>query len=165
MTLHRDVYGYLWQTSGEPRSFLLVASPLMYPTPSPTYNMNAGQEEDPAPSIRFKRRKVVHTKRVNTNEDVPADTVESQTSAAAPPSDNAPDTPTMSRNENDSMPNLKDIIRNRRRPGDRAREAARKTDAPPRQQVATIETPCDGLYIGRFVAQTGQVVDRDDKQM
>lgn len=126
--------------------------------------MNAEQEEGPVPSIRFKRRKVAHSKRVNTNEDVSTDSVKAQAPAAATPTDNALTTPTISRNEDDSVPNLKDIIRNRKRPGERGRDAARKTEAP-RQELAPVETPRDGQYTSRFVAQTGQVVDRDDQQM
>jgi hypothetical protein len=126
--------------------------------------MASPQEEvSSAPVIRFKRRKIAHPKRVYAEDDAPT-TFEAQALDAGTRSDNAPTPPTETRDEEDSVPNLKDIIRNRKRPRDRLKDVARKAEAP-KTELVLIETPREGHYTRRFVAQTGQVVDRDDEQM
>ncbi|KAF1848436.1 uncharacterized protein K460DRAFT_375300 [Cucurbitaria berberidis CBS 394.84] len=124
--------------------------------------MAAVQEDDPPPSIRFKRRKIAHPKRVNLDDDVPTISTP-QTPGAATPSD-ARSPPQEAHAEEDSVPNLREILRNRKRPRDRLRESARKAE-PPRTEVAQVNAPRPDQYTSRFVAQTGQVVERDDKQM
>ncbi|OAL01463.1 hypothetical protein IQ06DRAFT_141655 [Phaeosphaeriaceae sp. SRC1lsM3a] len=124
--------------------------------------MNSEREEGPAPNVRFKRRKITHPKRIYTDEDVPS--TEPQAPDAETRSGDALSLPIISRDSDNPVPNLRDIIRNRRRPGNRVRDAARKSEAP-RQELILVETPPDGQYSSRFVAQTGQVVDRDDTQM
>jgi hypothetical protein len=128
----------------------------------PLSNMATVQDEGSVPAVRFKRRKVAHAKRVQGDQEMTAvsdshaPSVESRIDAPSPfeePLDEA-----------DSVPNLKDIIRNRKRPRDRLKDTARKAEAP-RSELVSIDAPQDGHYTSRFVAQTGQVVDRDDKQM
>jgi hypothetical protein len=123
--------------------------------------MTTPQDEGSAPAIRFKRRKTAQPKRIYAEEDVPT-TTESQAPGAGTRSDKALSPPTQ--DEDRSVPNLKDIIRNRRRPRDRLKDVARKADAP-RTELVPVEAPREGLYTSRFVAQTGQVVDKDDTQM
>jgi hypothetical protein len=125
--------------------------------------MAAIQDDGSAPAIRFKRRKTAHSKRVYADEDVPA-TSESQLPGAATQSRAVLTPPTASGDEDDTVPNLREIIRNRKRPRDRPKEVARQVEAP-KPDVDPMEVPREGLFTGRFVAQTGQVVDKDDKQM
>lgn len=114
----------------------------------------AAEEDTSAPPIRFKRRKITHPKRVNLDNDSPD---------AATPTD-AHSSPNEAHREEDAVPNLKEILRNRKRPRDRLRESARKAD-PPRAELVQVDAPRPDHYSSRFVAQTGQVVERDDKQM
>ncbi|KAH3953948.1 hypothetical protein HBI56_025400 [Parastagonospora nodorum] len=115
------------------------------------------------PAVRFKRRKIAHPKRVYAEDDA-LTTSESQAPDAGTRTDNAPTPPAEPQDQDNSVPNLRDIIRNRKRPRDRLRDVLRKADTP-RTELVPIEAPREGLYTSRFVAQTGQVVDRDDKQM
>jgi hypothetical protein len=123
--------------------------------------MDTTQDEGSVPAIRFKRRKIAHPKRVYAEEDVPT-TTESQAPDAGTRSDKPLSPPIQ--DEDDPVPNLKDIIRNRKRPRDRLKDVARKAEAP-RTEIVSVEGPREGLYTSRFVAQTGQVVDKDDSQM
>ena len=124
--------------------------------------MSAVQDSDPAPAIRFKRRKIAHPKRVYTEEDVPT-VSDSRTPDATTPVDAASPLKDLAEDD-DSVPNLKEIIRARKRPRDRLKDVARKAE-PPKIELVQVEAPREGLYTSRFVAQTGQVVDRDDKVM
>ena len=127
-----------------------------------TTTMSTIQNTDAAPAVRFKRRKIAHSKRVHAEEDVPTVSdsrtphVEAPADVASPPKD--------AREEHDSVPNLKEIIRARKRTRDRLKDVARKTEVP-NSELVRLEAPRDGHYTNRFVAQTGQVVDREDKQM
>jgi hypothetical protein len=67
--------------------------------------------------------------------------------------------------EDESAPNLREILRSRKRPRDRIREATRKPEPAQSQALVVADAPKQDLYATRFVAQTGQVVDRDDRQM
>jgi len=111
------------------------------------------------PQVRFKRRKVAHTKRAHVD-DTPANL---QSADAAP----TPETRALSENGHDAdgIPNLREILRNRRRPRDRVREAMRKVEDPVNTEPAPGDAPRPDVYASRFVAQTGQVVDRDDTQI
>jgi hypothetical protein len=120
------------------------------------------QEENSAPSIRFKRRKTTHPKRVQLEDDAPVIST-SQTPDAATPND-AHSLPNGINDEEESVPNLKEILRNRKRPRDRLKETARKPEVT-RTELAQVDAPRPDQYTSRFVAQTGQVVERDDKQM
>jgi hypothetical protein len=119
-------------------------------------------EDNSAPAIRFKRRKTAHPRRVQLGEDAPT-IFASQSPDAVNPND-AASPPKEAKDEDESVPNLKEILRNRKRPRDRLKEITRKTEAP-RQELAQVDAPRPDQYTSRFVAQTGQVVDRDDKQM
>jgi hypothetical protein len=121
-------------------------------------------DEGAAPAIRFKRRKIAHPKRVYAEEEMNPTTSESQAPGAVMQSSEVPTLPAGPRDEDDTVPNLKDIIRNRRRPRDRPKEVARQAEAP-KADLVTLEAPREGHFTGRFIAQTGQVVDTDDKQM
>lgn len=125
--------------------------------------MATTQEDSLGSAIRFKRRKTTHPKRVAAEEDVPTVSISQPPDAssaqhASPPANEANE-------DEESVPNLKEILRNRKRPRDRLKETARKTDNPRTELVHMEDTPRADQYTGRFVAQTGQVVDRDDKQM
>jgi hypothetical protein len=124
--------------------------------------MSTVQDDSSAPPVRFKRRKVAHSKRVHVNEDLPTASIAHASGAG--PRINSPSPLQESLFEDDSIPNLKDIIRNRKRPRDRVKNTMRNVEAP-QTELAPLDTPQEGRYISRFVAQTGQVVDRDDKQM
>ena len=143
--------------------------PTLYTTPQTTHhhtNMNSAQEDTSAPSIRFKRRKIAHPKRTTHLEDDTPTIPTSQSPDAVKPTDAARSPPPTHNlpEDPDSVPNLKEILRNRKRPRDRLRDAARKSDTP-RTELVQIDAPRPDQYTSRFVAQTGQVVDRDDKQM
>ncbi|KAF2653452.1 hypothetical protein K491DRAFT_602893 [Lophiostoma macrostomum CBS 122681] len=128
------------------------------------------------PAIRFKRRKLLHPKRAPIPDaDAPFD-------AASPPI-----TPTSVDNLSvqvpseildEAAPNLREILRLRKRPQDRYRDAARKAAERRNEIVLREGGAVDGVgaegvegaragnqYSGRFVAQTGQIVDVDDAQM
>lgn len=121
--------------------------------------MTLAEDDNTAPSFRFKRRKTTHTKRARTDEDVApvpgADTCDTAT---------ALDAPEAVQDENEPVPNLKEIIRNRKRPRNRVKDVARKPEAPHTELVQS-EAPPRDQYTSRFVAQTGQVVDSSDKHM
>ncbi|KAH8727853.1 hypothetical protein GQ44DRAFT_610534 [Phaeosphaeriaceae sp. PMI808] len=125
--------------------------------------MATNQDGGSVPAIRFKRRKLTQSKRIYTDKDIATNTnsvdldVEPRVNIASPPKQ-FPD------EEDDSGANLKGIIRNRKRPRDRLKETTRKGETP-KTEVALLDTPREGCHTTRFVAQTGQVVDRDDKQM
>jgi hypothetical protein len=120
------------------------------------------QEDNSAPSIRFKRRKIVHPKRVYVDDDAP--TVSTSQSPDAATLNDVPSPPNQAHDEEESVPNLKEILRNRRRPRDRQKEIARKPEGE-KAELVQVDAPRPDQYTSRFVAQTGQVVDRDDKQM
>ena len=119
--------------------------------------MPGAQDESSAPSVRFKRRKIANPRRVHVEDESP------EVSSAIP--HNALSAPKEAlHEEEESAPNLKEILRNRRRPRDRIKETARKAEAPDTELVS-VEGPRPDQYASRFIAQTGQIVDRDDKQM
>jgi hypothetical protein len=120
------------------------------------------QEDNSVPSIRFKRRKTTHPKRVQLEEDALVIST-SQSPDAATPND-ALSLPNEANDEEESVPNLKEILRNRKRPRNRLKETARKPDVT-RTELVQVDAPRPDQYTSRFVAQTGQVVERDDKQM
>jgi hypothetical protein len=114
------------------------------------------------PAVKFKRRKTTHAKRPRVG-------VDSQDAVAAPQS---PSTITDARDEalvlsdDDTSLTVKEILRNRKRPRDRLREAAARAEVTKAQALVRREqdAPKQG-YEQRFVPQTGQVVDREDQQM
>ena len=119
-------------------------------------------EDSPGPVVRFKRRKTIHPKRIQLAEDAPVISASQSPDTTAPydalsPQQGAND-------EEESVPNLKEILRNRKRPRDRLRETARKPEVG-RTELVQVDAPRPDQYTSRFVAQTGQVVERDDKQM
>lgn len=124
--------------------------------------MATEQEDSSTPSIRFKRRKIAHPKRISFDNDGPMISTSQSPDAATPTDARSP--PKEAPHEEESVPNLKEILRNRKRPRDRLREAARKVD-PPRTALVQVDAPRPDQYSSRFVAQTGQVVERDEKQM
>lgn len=115
------------------------------------------------PAVKFKRRKITQSKRSRFG-------VESHDAVAAPQS---PSTPTVAEDEaltlsgdDDTSSTLKEILRTRKRPRDRLREAAARAEVTKAQALVRREqdAPKQG-YTGRFVPQTGQVVDKEDQQM
>lgn len=116
-------------------------------------------DDNTTPSFHFKRRKTTHTKRARTDDDTPSVLDAAGHDAATPPI-----APEAAQDEEESVLNLKAIIRNRKRPRDRAKEVTRKPEAPQTELVQS-EAPRPDQYTSRFVAQTGQVVDSSDKQM
>jgi hypothetical protein len=131
----------------------------------------ADAESDPAPSFRFKRRKLAHPRRAQANDNTPSGTASPL--ADAPVAIDAPDAPTTlpplvrAEDEEDSIPNLKEILRQRKRPQDRLRAAARKAQEKKVQALVQVSTDINQAdqWAGRFAAQTGQVIDKDDEQM
>jgi|TARA_R110002003_G_scaffold433_8_gene19752 hypothetical protein len=123
--------------------------------------MTTPHEDDPVSTVRFKRRKVTHPKRVCVEEHAPAATTIQASDASVPVDTRSPFNGLPAE---DPVPNLKEILRNRRRPRDRTKEVVRKAEEAT-SGLVTVDAPREGHYTGRFVAQTGQVVDRDDKQM
>ena len=118
----------------------------------------------------FKRRKLTHPKRARVDEDNSSSTtvVQMPDSAAVDIEVSVPAAPAAvspSNEPGDAVPTLKEILRQRKRPNQRFRDAARKPEGARAAAPVHVEAPKADLYAGRFVAQTGQVVDRDDKQM
>lgn len=113
------------------------------------------------PAVRFKRRKTTHTKRAPLE-------IEDEPTAAAPQSTDAElnETNKPAPEEDETSLTLKEILRNRKKPRDRLREAAARAEITKAQALVLREqdAPKQG-YTNRFVPQTGQVVDRDDQQM
>ncbi|KAF2822783.1 hypothetical protein CC86DRAFT_396390 [Ophiobolus disseminans] len=101
--------------------------------------MSTPQDSELAPTIRFKRRKTAHQKRVYADDEVPiisetqAPGVEAPIGTAPPPDD--------PRDDERSVPNLKEIIRARKRPRDRLKDVVRKAEAPKAETVAIEDTP------------------------
>lgn len=124
--------------------------------------MSAPQDESAVPEVRFKRRKIAHKKRAPTQDE--AVTALVSKSPEAESIDNAPTLLNHDEDDAESVANLQKIIRNRRRPRDRFKESARKPE-PRSTEIVPVEVPRADQYTSRFVAQTGQIVDRDDKQM
>lgn len=121
--------------------------------------MTAMEDDNTAPSFRFKRRKTTHAKRVRTEDDTtPA--LNTQPPNAATPLI----APEAAQDEEESVPNLREIIRNRKRPRDRLKDVTRKNETT-QTELVQAEAPRPDQYTSRFVAQTGQVVDSSDKQM
>jgi hypothetical protein len=134
-----------------------------------------------APAIRFKRRKLLHPKRA----PIPDSDAPSETAVASPPIISSSAEEASARilsevhDEADGAPNLREILRARKRPQDRMRDAARKAAERKNEQRYQLvlregsngdkEGGGEGgnadQYSGRFIAQTGQVVDVDDVQM
>jgi hypothetical protein len=118
---------------------------------------------DSEPTIRFKRRKTTHTKRARLE-------TEDDTTRAAPQSPDAAShyAPTPAPEEDATSLTLKEILRTRKRPRDRQREAAARAELAKTQAVVLREQDADAPrqgYTSRFVPQTGQVIDADDQQM
>ena len=123
--------------------------------------MSDAQDESSVPSVRFKRRKIANSKRVHVENGPPEVT---SLAASATTRDALSPPKEASQEEEESAPNLKEILRNRRRPRDRTKEVAHRAEAP-RTELMLVDGHAPAQYPSRFIAQTGQVVDRDDKQM
>ncbi|KAL6710538.1 hypothetical protein ACN47E_008586 [Coniothyrium glycines] len=124
--------------------------------------MTSTQDDNSVPAVRFKKRKFAHTKRINLD-----DNVQHSASSLSPDVASLRDTVAPPLNDNDdteSVLTLKEIIRNRKRPRDHIKEPARRPAASSTELVH-VDAPRTSQYISRFVAQTGQAVDRDDRQM
>ncbi len=118
----------------------------------------AAADESTAPSFSFKRRKTAHKKRARTDDDAligPTDSVLDATASNAPEA---------AQHEDDSVPNLKEILRNRKRPRERVKDVVRKPEAQHTELQQADARPTN-QYTSRFVGQTGQVVDSSDAQM
>jgi hypothetical protein len=118
-------------------------------------------DQEAEPAIKFKRRKTTHTKRTRLE-------TEAEPTVAAPHSPDAVvEEATAPAPEGDGASvALKEILRNRKRPRDRLREAAARAELTKTQAIVLRDhdVPKQG-YPSRFVPQTGQVVDKDDEQM
>ncbi|KAF2853794.1 hypothetical protein T440DRAFT_289418 [Plenodomus tracheiphilus IPT5] len=119
-------------------------------------------DDSSTPKVHFKRRKTTHPKRPY-GESGTATVAKSQSPDVATTSDTH--ARSAAADDEEPVPNLKDIIRNRKRPRDRVKDVARTIEAPPTAELGQVDAPRPGQYTSRFVAQTGQVVDRDDTQM
>ncbi|CAI6335055.1 unnamed protein product [Periconia digitata] len=140
------------------------------PPPSLSYHTMADDTTTVEPTLRFKRRKTTHTRRVLNQDDAPnttaseapADSMPTPLSHTLSPPSGAPEN---AEDDEEGVPNLKEILRNRKRPRDRFREVAGKADATKSQSLVPTDAPKQDVYGNRFIAQTGQVVDADDHQM
>ncbi|KAF2008449.1 hypothetical protein BU24DRAFT_429304 [Aaosphaeria arxii CBS 175.79] len=121
--------------------------------------------ETTAPPVRFKRRKLAHPRRstLADNDDAPSDHLATTVQTSNGQSNDH------DHDNHEDVPNLKEILRNRRRPHDRLREAARKaeqkSDALVHVEQQDLQPRNETPYVDRFVAQTGQVVGKEDQQM
>lgn len=127
-----------------------------------SFNMTTVRDEQSAAPVHFKRRKPTLSKRAYIQEETPTTSGTSAVSTTTRIDVRAP--PADCRDEDDAVPNLREILRNRKRPRDRFKDVERKAEAP-KDELPSVAAPRDGHYTSRFVAQTGQVVDRDDKHM
>jgi hypothetical protein len=127
-------------------------------------------QDDTAPSFRFKRRKIAHPRKLQS---LDSDASPTQLPDVPLPTNDLPNLPAPSAVEEDEedVPNLTEILRQRKRPQERLKEAARKA-AEKKGGPGPLVLHSDAgapqgadQYSGRFVAQTGQVVDKDDEQM
>jgi hypothetical protein len=117
------------------------------------------------PALRFKRRKIAHAKRAPLNQVTASLERSAPEDATANETANG-DAPLFAPIEDeDATPNLREVLRNRIRPRDRIHKAARKPEPAHTHALVVADVPKQDLYGSRFVAQTGQVVDKDDKQM
>lgn len=124
-----------------------------------TTAMATAEDTTSEPSLRFKRRKIAHPRRAQPH-------VPSEPGSASPNTGTHEDTnqAAHAHEDDESAPSLKEILRARKRPRDRLREATHRAEARS-QALVHASAPQQDTYANRFVAQTGQVVDRDDKQM
>jgi len=121
----------------------------------------------PEPAVRFKRRRITHPRRTRFDTEEAENTAVSalQSPDAAP--SGCPNMAHIPREEDGSSLALKELLRNRKKPRDRLREVgqrAHKTKTLALVQQDEVEAK-HSPYANRFVAQTGQVVNEDDKQM
>jgi hypothetical protein len=118
-------------------------------------------DHEAEPAIKFKRRKTTHTKRTRLETEAEPTVAASQSPDAV-----AEDATTPALEGDGTSLALKEILRNRKRPRDRLREAAARAELTKTQAIVLHDhdAPKQG-YTSRFVPQTGQVVDRDDEQM
>ncbi|KAF2269123.1 hypothetical protein CC78DRAFT_303805 [Lojkania enalia] len=134
--------------------------------------MAAEEAHDPIPVFRSKRRKTEH-KRTRLDDHDGNATNTSARSPVAATEINAPSTlpvfPALdspATDADESVPNLKEIIRMRKRPQQRMKNVGNKVAATSSQDAVVLSAaPHSDQYAGRFVAQTGQIVDKDDTQM
>lgn len=124
----------------------------------------AATDDSTEPAIRFKRRKIAHPRKAYTEESIASSDVVPELLQAPSPSPAPPQS--AAHEDEESVTNLKEILRQRKKPQDRLREAARKATEKRAGPLVYTEAPAaHDTYSGRFVAQTGQVVDKDDAQM
>jgi hypothetical protein len=126
--------------------------------------MSTLQDEDPAPSIRFKRRKVTHQKRNQLSEPSSPDREPASTITGLEQDVELAQQRQSQDDADESVPNLKVIMRNRARPRHRLQQPVQQTEMRSNELVP-VEAAAHDQYSSRFVAQTGQIVDRDDRQM
>ena len=126
---------------------------------APTAIMTTVEDDSTVPSFRFKRRKTTHTKRARIEDDTPPVPDTSSPNTATPL-----DAPGAAQEGEASVPNLNQIIRNRKRPRDRLKDVARRPETT-QTELVQAEAPRPDKYSSRFVAQTGQIVDSSDKHM
>ncbi|KAF2743825.1 hypothetical protein M011DRAFT_480362 [Sporormia fimetaria CBS 119925] len=110
--------------------------------------MSAECDSSSGPTVRFKRRKLAHPRRVPTSENAHSPNATSELPIEQ---------------EDDPVVDIKSIVRQRRRRNPQI------PDIPREQQAMAVELhkpeEPEASYSSRFVAQTGQIIDRDDAQM
>ncbi|KAF2027225.1 hypothetical protein EK21DRAFT_102661 [Setomelanomma holmii] len=112
--------------------------------------MSTSQAEDPVPAVRFKRRKITHSKRVSADTDAPIAPTAQAPDSGDPLDTNSPVSEIQ--DGEDSVPNLKEILRNRRRPRDRQKDVARRTEEP-RSELVAVDAPREGHYTKARLAE------------
>lgn len=141
----------------------------------------AAPNENIDSAIRFKRRKLAHPRRAPVSSQHDDGDTDANASVALAATETVLKHTSLEPSALDGLAqdveaetdtqNLKEILRQRKRPQDRLREAARRAEER-KMMVAKEVVGYDGgelgsgregnRYAGRFVAQTGQVVQRDE---
>lgn len=147
------------------------ASPSTFSSPPQTHHqththLTIMPASEPEAAPRFKRRKTTHTKRVRLDDSsalAPGDFSKEETACRS-------DAPLPKQGEEGDVPNLKEILGRRRRVGDyRGREVGVRRGGGDQEVVKDGEGEGEGEKMGgregRFVKQTGQVVDLGDREM
>lgn len=121
--------------------------------------MDESESADSAPVVRFKRRKLAHPRARLDTDATPIPLPDDLSSKAS-------NSPRIATGDTESeVPNLKEILRNRKKPHNRVRDVARKVEQKSDALVIVDDASKPAAYSDRFVAQTGQVVGVEDKQM
>lgn len=125
--------------------------------------MAAPQDNDSSQVVRFKKRKLTHPRVRADNDHILSPTTVPASNASTVEPVQAPTVPASDGNE-DGI-DFQAILKARKRLQGRRKEAARNADLKRSTAVVPVEAPNTDQYGGRFVNQTGQVLDKEDKEL